>query len=140
MLEVSKHMTGFRTYPGEKIIYQDGGVATFELSTNPIYGEGILTNRRFVHKLSPVFNPQVYFVTPGGVDLEIQLHEIQAFDVEDDTFIIQTTEIKQIRIKVKDPQDWLQAWQRGLTELHGTPPLESSSGKWQVVERSGDEG
>lgn len=132
-------MAGFRTYPGEKIIYQDGGVATFELSTNPVYGEGILTNRRFVHKLSPVFNPQVYFVTPGGVDLEIQLQEVDAFDVEGDTFIIQTANIKQIRIKVKDPQDWLLAWQRGLTELHGNPPHEFSPGRWQVVKRPGDD-
>jgi hypothetical protein len=132
-------MTGFRTYPGEKIIYQDGGVATFELSVNPVYGEGILTNRRFVHKLSPVFNPQAYFVTPSGVDLEIQLHEIQAFDVEDDTFIIQTEDIKQIKIKFKDAQDWLLAWQKGLTELHGNPPQEVSTGTWQVVRRSGDD-
>jgi len=132
-------MTGFRTYPGEKIIYQDGGVATFELSANPVYGEGILTNRRFVHKLSPVFNPQVYFVTPGGVDLAIQLQEVDAFDVEGDTFIVQTENIKQIRIKVKDPHDWLLAWQKGLAELHGTPPQEVSPGKWQVVKRPGDD-
>lgn len=132
-------MTGFRTYPGERIIYQDGGVATFELSANPIYGEGILTNRRFVHKLSPVFNPQAYFVTPGGVDLEIHLHEITAFDLEGDTLMIQTADHKQIRIKVKDTQEWVMAWHTCLAEFHGSPPHEVNPGSWQVVSRQGDE-
>jgi hypothetical protein len=71
------------------------------------------------------------------IKLAIQLHAVDAFDVDGDTFIVQTESIQQIRIKVKDPQDWLLAWQRGLTELHGNPPHEVSPGRWQVVKRPG---
>jgi len=130
-------MTGFRTYPGEHIIFSEGGVASFELGSNPTYGEGILTNRRFVHKLSPIFNPQAYFVFPNGIDLSLPINEVKCFGFEDDLLFIEVDHGEAIMLKVRTSVDWLTAWQKALGELHGSAPHEDENGRWEVTRKPG---
>lgn len=125
-------MTGFRTFIGETIIYQDGGVSTFELSETPTPGIGILTNRRFVHQLSPVFNPQVYFLTPNGIALSIPLNEVTNFSQQGSIILVSTPRRPNLRIEVRGEREWLKAWLKAFTELNGQTPIEVKPGVWQV--------
>ena len=124
-------MSGFKTFPGEKIMFQSGRVCTYELSTTPICGEGILTTRRFVHKLSPVFNPQAYFVSPNGIDLSIPLEEVSSIRLEGNVLFVELGHTQTSRIQVEDAEGWLSAWLRILQTVHGKVPVEVHADTWK---------
>ncbi|MCJ7695743.1 MAG: hypothetical protein MUO40_09990 [Anaerolineaceae bacterium] len=124
-------MSGFKTFPGEKIMFQSGGVCTFELSTTPICGEGILTTRRFVHKLSPVFNPQTYFLTPNGIDLNIPLEDVSGIRREENLLHIEHGQKQISRIQVEEAEEWLSAWLRILRTVHHKAPVEVHTDTWK---------
>ena len=125
-------MSRFRTFPGEKIIFQDAGVSTFELSATPVLGEGILTNRRFIHQLSPVFNPHTYFLAPNGVALTIPLDEVISFTCQGDLYLVSIPNRPDVRIQVRDGHEWLPAWLKAFNNLTGADPQESPPGTFQV--------
>ncbi len=129
-------MSRFRTFPGEQIIYQDGGVATFELSATPVLGEGILTNRRFIHQLSPVFTPHTFFLVPNGVTLAIPLEEVISFTRQGNLYLVTLRQRSDVRIQVRDGREWLPAWLKAFKILTGTDPQEVSPGTFLV--RQGD--
>lgn len=125
-------MSRFRTFPGEQIIFQEGGVTTFELSATPVVGEGILTNRRFVHQLSPMFSPHTFFLTPNGVALAIPLDEVLSFTRQANLYLLTTNQRQDLRIQVQDGREWLQAWLKAFMLLTGADPQEAHPGTFQV--------
>ena len=123
-------MTGFRTYPGEHIIFSEGGVASFELGSNPTYGEGILTKRALcinfplseIHRLI-LFSQRDRSFLP--------INEVKCFGFEDDLLFIEVDHGKD-QAEVRTSVDWLTAWQKRLVN-YTVQPHEVENGRWEVA-------
>jgi hypothetical protein len=129
-------LSSFSPDPDEIVIKEGVGVYMFQAWLSPSLGRGVLTDRRFVHRVSLAFSPEIFITHPDGVHLDVPLGTVRGLRVETAPkhriLYLLRGDAARVKLMFDRFDPWFEAFKEALAAYYGAPLAPEGEGLWRV--------